>query len=297
MKKVIIFLALFALIQAPTQLFAKGTSMIAVSLDGEPLSFSTPPFIQEGVTLVQFRPLFEKLGLHIVWDAETRTITGSKGDLSIVLQINNKTATINGVQFELEVAPQIVNDDTVVPIRFVAETAHRKVTWNSETEHIQIEGITHPTETAYDFRHVNWGMSKSEVLDAETSELFKKQAKNTLTYQNVDFMGYTTYLTYQFIEDNLVFATYAIPESVTFDIFYELKNKFIQQYGKPSSDYEEDFIKKYQKETYSSLFNKHGVINASVSWNNSKTTNKPIVLAISGENNKLQGISIGFFDR
>lgn len=59
-------------------------------------------------------------------------------NVKIVLQINNKTAYVDDKPVELDVAPKIENNRTLVPLRFVAENLGCKVEWNQNTKTITI---------------------------------------------------------------------------------------------------------------------------------------------------------------
>jgi subtilisin family serine protease len=59
-------------------------------------------------------------------------------NVKIVLQINNKTAYVDNKPVELDVAPKIENNRTLVPLRFVAENLGCKVEWNQNTKTITI---------------------------------------------------------------------------------------------------------------------------------------------------------------
>ncbi|MDF2650597.1 MAG: hypothetical protein K0Q73_6402 [Paenibacillus sp.] len=114
------------------------TKRVKVYADGQNVSFEEQPFIENGSTLVQFRPIFEKLGLGVKWDDKTRTVTGSKDGVTIQLQIDEPRAIVNGVVITLEAAPKIKNDVTMVPLRLVGEATGRKVIWNDELRKVYI---------------------------------------------------------------------------------------------------------------------------------------------------------------
>lgn len=113
---------------------------IKVFLEGKPLSFSTPPIVEQGTTLVPFRAIFEKLGLSVGWEQSTQTVTGQKDGLEIQLRIGSKTAYVNGKEKSLPVAPKVVQGSTLVPLRFVSEASGRNVAWDQATETIHIGG-------------------------------------------------------------------------------------------------------------------------------------------------------------
>ncbi len=51
---------------------------IEVNLDDKTLSFPIAPLLENGTTLVPFRPLFEAMGLEVGWNPEQQTVTGQK---------------------------------------------------------------------------------------------------------------------------------------------------------------------------------------------------------------------------
>lgn len=56
----------------------------------------------------------------------------------IKLIINSYTAYLNEFAYELDVAPVIVNERTMLPIRFVAESFNLGVAWDDKTQTVSI---------------------------------------------------------------------------------------------------------------------------------------------------------------
>ena len=56
----------------------------------------------------------------------------------VVMQIGSKTMFENGKAYEKDAAPVIMNDRTLVPIRFVTESLGGKVAWNAETKEVTL---------------------------------------------------------------------------------------------------------------------------------------------------------------
>ncbi|RTE09488.1 signal peptidase I [Paenibacillus whitsoniae] len=96
------------------------------------------PIIEEGNTLVQFRPSFEALGFTVQWEQMSSTVTGTAPNLKVQMQMGSRKAYINGVEKELPAAPLLVNGSTFVPIRFLGEASGGDVTWDSATNHVDI---------------------------------------------------------------------------------------------------------------------------------------------------------------
>jgi hypothetical protein len=134
-KIILIFTFVFSLL--PINLYGSEKT-IWVFINGEKINFSVNPIIENGTTLVQYRPIFEALGLKIEWDQETQTVTGYKDGLEIQLVIDKKSSLVNGESKELRLAPKIVNGDPLVPIRFVAESSGGEVIWDQKSSTIYV---------------------------------------------------------------------------------------------------------------------------------------------------------------
>ncbi len=109
-----------------------------VVLDGNKLQFDVDPVIENGRTLVPLRAIFEALGATVDWDDSTRTVTASKGSTKIVLTIGSNQATVNGKVYTLEVPARIINNRTLVPLRFIGEAFEEQVDWDGSTSTITI---------------------------------------------------------------------------------------------------------------------------------------------------------------
>lgn len=103
---------------------------IQVQIDGAYLAMDVPPAVINGRTLVPLRAIFEALGASVDWNPATRTVTGSRGDITMSLTINNRQARVNGEIVMMDVAGTIVDGRTMVPARFIAESLGRHVEWN-----------------------------------------------------------------------------------------------------------------------------------------------------------------------
>lgn len=113
-------------------------SGISVFENDERVLFDHSPIVDAGTTLVQFRPLFEKLGFAIHWDEDTRTIEAEKQGVQITLQVDSTNGSINGLPHTLTVAPRNVEGSIFVPIRFVGEASNYVVTWDSRLKAIYL---------------------------------------------------------------------------------------------------------------------------------------------------------------
>ena len=153
MKKTISFLlvVIMCLSLAPIMAFAKdvpagktpesqpnnpvyGSSVqVTILLNGKTVIFDQAPIIRNGRTLVPMRAVFEAMGAKVEWDVNTQTITATltKANLAGGFSWQSKSFTI-------DVAPQIVNNRTLVPLRAVAESFDAQVQWDGATQTVTI---------------------------------------------------------------------------------------------------------------------------------------------------------------
>lgn len=137
MKKLISFLACAAMVCGTTAALAAPT----VVFNGETMTFDADPYIAEDRTMVPMRAIFEKAGANVIWDGDTQTVIAVKGNVDatcVTLQIGNTSAFVNNTAIALDKAAEIVNDRTMVPLRFVMESLGANVTWDSDTQTVNI---------------------------------------------------------------------------------------------------------------------------------------------------------------
>jgi hypothetical protein len=94
--------------------------------------------IMDGRTMLPLRSVFESLEADVTWDQDTQTVTAIKNGETITLTINSKQAAVNGRKTLLDVAPQLMNDSTYIPVRFVGEALGAAVNWNEERMTVEI---------------------------------------------------------------------------------------------------------------------------------------------------------------
>lgn len=116
----------------------QGSRGITVLLNGQNIRFDTNPVIKNDTTLVGFRAILEALGAEVSWNGEAQTVTAKKDDISIILKINSTTATVNGEEKTLLTAPEIINDSTMIPVRFISEQLGMSVDWDEAARRVSI---------------------------------------------------------------------------------------------------------------------------------------------------------------
>ncbi len=118
-----------------------------ISVNGTEIEV-TPSYIIDGTTLVPLRVISEGLGAQVDWNESDYTVTVQDGDKTITLKIGSTDATVNGGSYTLLAAPELKDDTTMVPIRFISETLDANVEWEQETMKVTISSKTESTELA-----------------------------------------------------------------------------------------------------------------------------------------------------
>ncbi len=110
------------------------------------------------------------------------TVTASEDERVIILTIGKYEALVYGVEKLNDVVPEIKNDRTMLPIRFVAENLGAKVSWDEETRTVTIEDGETTIEITID--------SDIALIDGEEYKLDSPAyIKNDRTYLPVRFVA------------------------------------------------------------------------------------------------------------
>lgn len=112
--------------------------VIKANYNGTAIVFDQSPVIEEGRTLVPARAIFETLGLTVDYDPAVQVVKAYNDTYTIEMTIDGTTATVNGETKTLDVPAKILNDRTMVPIRFISESMGLEVAWDEATRTIEI---------------------------------------------------------------------------------------------------------------------------------------------------------------
>lgn len=138
----LVFAMLFVFTSAVQAAPAKAPAQIRVFLDGKEIKFQAAPVIKNGVTFVQFRPLFQALGYTVNWNNTTKQVTGTFADQKLQMKLGSTIAYVNGQKIKLAIAPYTQSGNTLVPLRFVAESTGLPVKWDAKARTIKIDRKT-----------------------------------------------------------------------------------------------------------------------------------------------------------
>lgn len=106
---------------------------VSISVNGSPVTFpDEKPFIDSNDrTQIPVRAVAEAFDCNVDWNGDTQTVTITKDDRLIVLNIGNKNMQVDKEIITMDTEAQIINDRTYIPIRFVGEALNMKVNWDN----------------------------------------------------------------------------------------------------------------------------------------------------------------------
>lgn len=111
---------------------------INLIINGRLLDAGASPVLVNNSVLVPLRIVSEALQAEVKWDGAAKTVNISKPGQEIELKIGEPNASINGVQKTLVMPAKIINNTTMVPLRFISETLGAVVEWDSESKTVKI---------------------------------------------------------------------------------------------------------------------------------------------------------------
>ncbi|MFE6799087.1 copper amine oxidase N-terminal domain-containing protein [Paenibacillus chitinolyticus] len=107
-------------------------------IDGQKTLMPAAPILMKDTSMVPFRFLGELLGAEVGWENSTQTVTLKGTGQTVTLSVGQREASVNGVSTILDQPAAIVNDTTLVPLRFIAESLNRNVAYDNASKVITI---------------------------------------------------------------------------------------------------------------------------------------------------------------
>jgi len=89
----------------------------------------TAPVIIGARTMVPIRAIVEAMGGTVGWDGDERRIDLWALDSHVRMWLGRSDVLVNGDSRYMDVVPEIINDRTLIPVRFVAEFLGAHIEW------------------------------------------------------------------------------------------------------------------------------------------------------------------------
>ncbi len=140
---------------------------VTVEISGNQVEFDQEPILYNNRTMVPMRKIFEELGADVYWDEKTQTATGKRGDRAVKVTVGQKTMYINSKAVELDTAPLLLSERTLVPARAVAEGLGCDVEWDDRYYLVSI--------TPKVFQWSDWSESLPKGIDYDLYYIEEKE--------------------------------------------------------------------------------------------------------------------------
>jgi len=145
------------------------------------------PTIKDGRTLVPIRIISEGLGADVVWNVTERKVyidqEALEGVQRVILSIGDKNFYVNGIQKQMDVPPQIINNRTMVPIRAVSESLACKVYWDSKEKKVTVKGLNLTSDVDKD----GLAFKEEYIFDTNPNEKDNVQFYKAFAEPNSDY--------------------------------------------------------------------------------------------------------------
>lgn len=115
-----------------------GAANPALVLNGQNIFSDVKPIVYNGRTLVPVRVIAEHMGAQVTWVQSENAVLIQKGTVAIKLTPNSRAAQVNGKSLILDVAPTLMSDRTMVPLRFISEYLGAQVDWVQDSHTVLI---------------------------------------------------------------------------------------------------------------------------------------------------------------
>ncbi len=156
-----------------------------LKVNGTTLNCSVPPIIFNDYAVVPARDVFEHLGAMVTWYAPEQRVTVNYNGSYISLYINNTSVYRDGAKETMLIPPKIIDNKTMIPVRYVAESLGFDVVFDGATGtiHINTNGYSAPPQST----PAPAGLSLLSCSCTENSNVFSavvKLSKSGATYNS-----------------------------------------------------------------------------------------------------------------
>ena len=175
-RKIALFLTGAMVMSAvPAGVYADDYTQVNLLVEGQAVETDQPAVIVDSRTMVPVRVIAETLGCEVDWDAATKTVTFTQGSIVATMVVGEKTLNVtnNGVTtaMEIDTPAVIINNRTMVPVRFLTELFGFNVDWDAVTKTVNVTA----GETAAD--DIASGSAVSTGITAEETTVTSNTAE------------------------------------------------------------------------------------------------------------------------
>ncbi|WP_408008445.1 stalk domain-containing protein [Pseudalkalibacillus sp. A8] len=148
--------------------------VVTVIIDDEVQEYDFPAISKNYRTMIPISESIDHFNAEISWNQEEQITTITTEEKTITLKMGSKIATVNGEEYELDAAAEVIRGRTLVPLRFVSDHLGAEILdWDSETYTVQIKTNQEATqETVKE--------ASEEAKEPADSEEIAEEQENTV---------------------------------------------------------------------------------------------------------------------
>lgn len=263
-----------------------------VAIDGKKLNnLPMPPILFDDYTVVPAREVFENLGATVDWKKDLEQVYINYNNNLVVIQVDSNKAYVNGKPLTMQTKARIINNKTMIPLRFVSTSLGFDIDWDNKTRIANIVTQKPTTSTT----------TTTTVATTTTTETTTETTTTTATTTTVATTKATTTTTEATTETTTKAQNnYVTPSN---DFGFDNKNGYlyISDYGNDidinkfvhyddynNLTYKLEILGNYEKYMFSGSFNStvDGIKSVDVNVDKNKTTitfNESKIMAINIE--------------
>lgn len=118
---------------------AIASAQIKVTVNEDPVGFDgMQPVSINGRVFVPLRGVFERMGAFVEWNAGTQTVTATRQNSTVKLQVGSNNAWVDGSSVAMDAPARLMSGRTMVPLRFLSEALGASVNWYAQTQTVAI---------------------------------------------------------------------------------------------------------------------------------------------------------------
>jgi len=98
----------------------------------------TTPILKNSRTLIPIRAIAEAMNGEVSWNEYEEQVDISANGRALTMWIDNLNISVGGVIYTMDVAPEVINARTMLPVRFVVENLGCVIDWFAWSEEVVI---------------------------------------------------------------------------------------------------------------------------------------------------------------
>ena len=168
-------------------------TQVNLLVEGQAVETDQPAVIVDSRTMVPVRVIAETLGCEVDWDAATKTVTFTQGSIVATMVVGEKTLNVtnNGVTtaMEIDTPAVIINNRTMVPVRFLTELFGFNVDWDAVTKTVNVTAGETAADDIASGSAVSTGITAEETTEtSNTAEAAETEEDTALLETFVESM-------------------------------------------------------------------------------------------------------------